>query len=81
MSTKSQWAYVNYRNQYTRIHNGTCPFCKHGEGTHGGGSTPNGSWIHTDGWIQPGREVTLSTPGGDFTYVALKCSRCDGGSL
>ena len=38
------WVYENNPKKYAKVHRGDCPYCKHGQGTHGATSTWNGQW-------------------------------------
>lgn len=40
------WTYENWRahGHRAKVHFGHCGHCNHGQGTHGGGETPNGKW-------------------------------------
>jgi hypothetical protein len=38
------YAYDNHHRDRARVHRGECPYCNHGQGTHGGSSGANDQW-------------------------------------
>jgi hypothetical protein len=66
------WVYENIPLRRTRVHLGSCSFCRDGRGIHGGGKRPSGAWYGPFDTVQEAERLAASRKRLDNQ----KCPEC-----